>query len=306
LTKQKFIDSGKLEMQIAQALWRGNDYIDFSGGEPTIHPDMPRLVKYCRSINMRCCIITNALCGVKTLDKLIDAGINDFLVSIHGTADTHNNIVGMADARDRQNRFLDRLHERGVSFRFNCVLNKGNEDELGEIVDYMLERRPRIVNFINMNPHGDWAGDMAGTRSVIADLRKIEPLLTSSVARLEAAGIGVNLRYYPMCRIGEAARKCVCNDLHVVFDPYEWDYEIQPKTMFKFRQWSVQTSHNLEHKGDPCKACDLQWICGGVNQAFHRASPDTASAVSAPDVNKTDAMYYRRHNALAFVVGGAA
>ena len=53
----------------------------------------------------------------------------------------------------------------------------------------------------------------------VADLRAVEVMLTPEIERLEAAGVGVNLRYYPMCRMKPELRRTICNDLQVGFDP---------------------------------------------------------------------------------------
>jgi len=216
---------------------------------------------------------------------------------VHGTEKTHNDIVGMSDARERQEKFISLLRNKyNIPFRFNCVLSSYNQDELEDIVSYMIRYSPKIVNFINMNPHGDWGADREGTRKNIADLRNLEPHLNTAIQILESNGIGVNVRYYPMCRIAPDFRRCVCNDLHVTFDPYEWDYEIQPKSIFAFRYWGTTTSNNIERKSEPCKSCDLQWVCGGVNKAFFSACPEAVNAVKEPGIDQMDFMYYRKHN----------
>jgi hypothetical protein len=71
------------------------------------------------------------------------------------------------------------------------------------------------VNFINMNPHHEWRDESLAVQDVIADLRVVEPNLNAAIEYLESEGIGVNVRYYPMCRIAEKYRRTVCNDKHV-------------------------------------------------------------------------------------------
>lgn len=303
LRKQPFHPVDFLERKIDLALSRGNDTIDFTGGEPTLLPELPHLVKYAKILGIKSCVITNGLCGDAVLDRLQEAEVSDFLISIHGTKSTHDDVV-REGAFDQQSAFIDKVKSRGIPFRANCVLNKINQNEIDTIADILIEYRPSIVNFINMNPHGDWSSDIDGTKNVIADLSIVHEALDRAIPKLEKNLIGVNLRYYPMCRISEPFRRCVCNDYHVVFDPYEWDYEILVKDYAHFRQWGVHTSNCMECKGKPCAGCDLQFICGGINNSFLRAAGSKCvNPVTDSGINDTyDFYHYRKHNTMT--IGG--
>ena len=299
LTKQTFKSSNELINDIDNAYNRENDYLDFTGGEPTIYPEICELVEYAlKKYNMKSCIITNALIGENALNKLFNSGVDDFLLSIHGNENQHDQLTGLNGARKKQKRFVDQLTLNGKEFRINCVLSKYSQESFDEIINYILKINPCIVNFINMNPHGDWSRDIKGTKEVVADLRIVENLLNNGIEILESNGIGVNVRYYPMCRIAEKYRRCICNDLHVTFDPYEWDYDIYPKTYIKYRQWGVRTSFNIEHNGLPCNRCELFFICGGINGAFNAATNGNMPVKQQFDGDMTDFYYYRKDNVL--------
>lgn len=286
-----------LKKEVDEAIARGNNYIDFTGGEPSIYPQMQLLIRYCTSKGVKTCIITNAIAGKNTVANILREGIDDWLISVHGTEETHNKIVQLKDARARQIRFIEQIKTAGGTFRFNCTLTRSNQDELIEIATWAASMKPRIFNFINFNPHHEWQNDVEGTKNTIADLRVVETQLNEAIAILEDAGIGVNLRYYPMCRINEVYRKCVCNDLQVMFDPYEWDYGITPKDYKTYYRAGVNISTQNEWKGQPCQSCDLKFMCGGLNSAFHRASGMKAiDAIKDTTVNRDDIYHYRRKN----------
>ncbi|MFW6273001.1 MAG: radical SAM protein, partial [bacterium] len=223
LRQQTFLSKEKIINLIDQAKARGNNYLDWTGGEPTILPFLPELIEYAlKKHRMKSCVISNATVGENTLQKIIDAGVDQFLLSIHGSEKSHNELTGLKDARKRQIRFINQLKENNISYRVNCVLSKHVQNSWDETINYILEIKPSIVNFINMNPHGQWAQDLDGVRKVITDLKIIEHKLNESIELFESEGIGVNVRYYPMCRIKEEYRRTIANDLHVTFDPYEW------------------------------------------------------------------------------------
>jgi len=217
---------------------------------------------------------------------------------LHGFEETHDSLVGMYGARDRQRDAVTYLQNVKKDFRVNCVINSKNQTEIVAFSDFLAkEIRPRIVNFINFNPHGDWARDLSGTRGIVADLFIVKEQLPSSIQILEDARIGVNVRYYPMCRIAEEYRRCVCNDLHVMYDPYEWDNGTE-HTEEAYRKWSCQTSSCIEWKADPCRYCTLINVCGGINKALNCATfGEYPQAVCAGEAY-TDSFHYRKDNGL--------
>jgi len=299
LRKQSFNDVVSMKQNIDSAIRRGNNYIDVTGGEPLVYPDMPELIKYGLTKNVKMCVITSGIGGRVQIQKILDAGINDWLVSIHGMEKTHDYLTALKGAFKRQQEFMKQISFK-MRFRFNFVINKFNQSEIMEVAQYMAKWRPTIVNFINMNLHHGWKHDVAA-RDVIANLISVQTPLSNAIEFLESNEIGVNVRYYPMCRIKEIYRRCICNDLHVVFDPFEWDYDIVPKTFDEFREWGIVETKKVEEKGSPCNECVLQWICGGANKHFHRVSTEVYGEVLVPIKNtairdKNDFYYYRNSN----------
>lgn len=291
----------KIKQEIDKGISRSNTYMDITGGEPTISKHICESVEYALSKGVKACIITNGLVSEKRTNELLDSGLDEFLISRHGLNKTHDFITNCEGAYDRQERFIKQIKNR-ISFRFNCVINHYNEGEIFDIAVELAEHQPSIVNFINMNPHHEWVDKKIETQKVAANLDIVEPLLNRAVQYLENNGIGVNIRYYPMCRIKEEYRRCVCNDLHVVFDPYEWDYNILPKTFEAFRQWGERTSNNIEFKNSPCRECDLLEICGGINKAFYLATQgEYLKPIFNSDIDKNDFYIYRKNNVKTLV-----
>lgn len=297
LSKQGWSNVNNLKIRIDQSYQIGDNYIDFTGGEPTIYPFITELIQYGLEKNMKSCIITNGQINELQIEKILNAGIDDFLVSVHGLNSTHDYLVGKPGAYKQLEKFLAIVSKR-TSFRFNLVLNKYNQDELFEIAEWMSKWNPSIVNFINMNVHYEWKNNLESVFNVIADLKKVEIQLNKVIPFLEGKNIGVNIRYYPMCRIAEEYRRCICNVLHVAFDPYEWDYPRHPKTLIRYTQWGLNLTEDRENKEEPCNQCDLQWICGGVNKWFHKANKEEiCTAIKNSGIeNRNDFYYYRKYN----------
>mgnify|MGYP001589200293 CR=1 FL=1 len=86
ITKDYSTEQVKAMLREAKSL--GLDQVDISGGEPTIRPDLPELIRYARDIGfIKVCIITNGLrmADEKYVAVLVNAGMNEILLSTHGT-----------------------------------------------------------------------------------------------------------------------------------------------------------------------------------------------------------------------------
>jgi MoaA/NifB/PqqE/SkfB family radical SAM enzyme len=299
LRKAKFKDHDEIIKIIGNGIARENTWCDFTGGEPTIHPDICSFVSLLKSQNIGSTIITNGVMPLITIDKLLDAGLNEFLISIHGLEDTHDKLTTHG-ARHAQETFLKLIRGK-IDIRFNFVINQFNQNEIIETVSWMLQWDPKIINFINFNPHHGWKNDLKNAEEIVAGLYIAETQLNASIKLLEENNVGVNLRYYPMCRIAEKNRKYVCNDLQVVFDPYEWDYDLPIKTNECFLQWAVNATKSTEYKMFPCKDCNLQWICGGINKHFLEVVGDqivTPQKINFENYEDRFYFYYYRQHAI--------
>jgi len=135
----------------------GNTAIDIQGGEPTIHPEIFQLVRYCHDIGLYPTLITNGLVlgrpGV--MEKYRDAGIRDFLVSLHGIGPIHDEVVGHAGAYGKIVAAIERMREVGVPFRFNCTMSKPVVAVIPEIARKAIEYGAYAVNYIAFNPFGE-------------------------------------------------------------------------------------------------------------------------------------------------------
>lgn len=295
----------KLKQDIFKAQQRGNNYIDATGGEPTLYPHITELITHAASLNMKFCIITNGITGEKQIQRILEAGIDDWLVSVHHEA---MKLKGGKEfnVRERQERFFKQVQSYSKEdrpYRFNCCMSRKNQNYLVPTAMWAGKWKPRIFNFINMNPHNDWQKDVEGTKTVIGDLDILEKQLCEAISILLEYGCGVNVRYYPMCRIPEVYRKHVCNDRQVLFDPYEWDYNITPKSFQTYLKAADNMSRSVEWNGQPCLKCDLKFICGGINSAFFRADGrnNIVQAVKIEGVPRDDFYHYRIRNELCLI-----
>jgi MoaA/NifB/PqqE/SkfB family radical SAM enzyme len=228
----------KLDTLIAHAnLFRhhyGLGYCDISGGEATIYgpkskdgrrPDLETLLRHCRRIGLLPTIITHGQNNTEALVKGIEeAGLEDWLISMHGLAGGHDQTVvnhsGKGDGG--WHRLVAGLKHITRPVRFNTTVQDFNVQELPALAQWLVDNRPATVwNMIQFNPFYAWAG-----KEVIefqGKMSEIAPSIGEAVRIAEAAGWEVNVRYFPFCVAAEHgfARNCV-NFYQTQYDPWEW------------------------------------------------------------------------------------
>ena len=113
---------------------RNLDAVSLLGGEPTLHPDIVRIVRYVKQKGLNCLLLTNGVRfvrdgDVELLDALVAAGVDRFLVHIdQGQKHVHGDI-------DRaRHAMFDMLDARHVFYGLSLTLYPGEEDTLPGIM----------------------------------------------------------------------------------------------------------------------------------------------------------------------------
>ena len=219
------IDKAKAICRTLREFYR-NTSIDIQGGEPTIYGDILELIRYCREIGLYPTLITNGLVlgrpGV--LEKYQEAGIRDFLVSLHGIGEVHDEVVGHAGAYGKILPAIERMRELDIPFRFNCTMSKPVVPVIPQIARKAVEYGAYAVNYIAFNPFGDQDQGIR-TRENVPRYGNIKRQLPEALDLLEEAGIEANVRYLPLCMAEPRHRKNFYNYQQLPFDTHEWDYE---------------------------------------------------------------------------------
>lgn len=204
----------------------GNTSVDIQGGEPTIYPDILELIRYCKEIGLHPTLITNGL-ALADIDKLRgfqEAGVRDFLVSLHGIGDIHDEVVCRKGAYVKITKAIENMVELGIPFRLNCTMSKPVVPLLPEIARKAIKYGANAVNFIAFNPFEDQETGIR-THENVARYSDIKPKLTEAMDLLEEADIECNVRYVPLCISEERHRKNFYNFQQLSYDHHEWDYQ---------------------------------------------------------------------------------
>jgi MoaA/NifB/PqqE/SkfB family radical SAM enzyme len=198
------------------------EYVDITGGEPTIHPQIIEIIKSSLEYGIKPTVITNAQ-KTKTISKLIDNGLEDILVSIQGLGSKHDEAVNKKGAFNKVMETLLILKDRGFGFRTNTVLTNYSCPDIEAMAELFIELSPRIVNLISFNPYeGSLWKDRNNNEFQLSYTLQAKAT-RKAIDILSYAGIWVNVRYIPFCFM-KGCEKHVCNFLQLQYDPYEWEY----------------------------------------------------------------------------------
>ncbi len=290
------------ELQAARA--RGCTSVDFTGGEPTLHPELPRIITCAEALGLHTCVITAGLARGK-VQSAVAAGCREWLVSMHGFEAGHDAIVQVPGAWRSVNEAVEHLNAEGCFVRVNCTLTRLNAADLPRLARHYVESvRARVVNFINFNPHGRWsdAEDEAIARrlgEVQVGVSEVAPPLREALEYLDAQNTWANVRYFPFCAL-RGLESHVCNNPQVMFDPYEWDYGVAPKTTAAYLAQGRRFQEVIGSNEGPCASCGVRDVCGGVNAAYARQRG--FGELTAYDEESDDPYYFREDLEVDIVV----
>lgn len=274
----------------------GNEYVDFMGGEPTLHPRVLDIIAYAVRIGLRPTIITHGmrLADPQCARAFADAGLHDVLISIHGIGETVRSIHGRGrDNFARQRAALDNLRALGVPVRFNVTMIRDNLTELVGIAELAGETGARVVNFLTFNPYFEWSAQPQIPFQ--ARHSEIAPYLAAAIDRCTRLGVEANVRYMPPCQL-RGREVHVYTGYQLPYDPHEWDYNSWYDAGHQGgpgADWYLEASarqrqrHHYVHV-PACGGCALRAVCDGFHEQYvarwggDEARPYPGEAITDP------------------------
>jgi len=199
--------------------------LSFTGGEPTLHPDLPGLISYGSGLGLRINLITNGIRASRReyARTLVEAGLASAQVSLE-SADpgVHDGIVGRIGAHALTVAGVRNFQRLGIHVHTNttlCAANLDNTDDLIRFIARDLKQKTMSMNMVIRT----------GTA---LDRTRVGVTYTEVAARLPglletAESEGVRLVWYspiPYCIFnpvlhGLGAKSCACVDGILSIDP---------------------------------------------------------------------------------------
>jgi pyruvate-formate lyase-activating enzyme len=205
---------------------------DFTGGEPTVHPDIVDIIRHATGIGLATRIITLSQYLLRPmrkssrnlLDDLLAAGLTNFLLSVHAVdEELFKNITG--GSWEKVQAVMRALDEKDFHYCSNTTVYEKNYKQLPAIAKEIIKHNIYVHNFICYNAYYSW-GKEGRAGPVQARYKDIYPYMREAVEILDSAGVGVNIRYAPQCSMA-GLEKHLVGVSTVRLDPQEWGNMIE-------------------------------------------------------------------------------
>lgn len=194
---------------------RGRATIDFIGGEPTLHPDLARLIRYARRQFDEVSICTNGVLLHKRpelLDQLVKAGLTMIRYSFHShETDTAN---ALADVRGLDQAYVANakrlLARTDVHTHFYRILLRDTVDALPQYMRFLSEnnRTGRPIDLSLGMP--SMRGRLFDNPHLVPDLHRARAAAREAIALAAELGIELFLHHTPACLVPEAIDRASC------------------------------------------------------------------------------------------------
>ena len=238
------------------------EWVDISGGEPTIYKHLKEVLEFCDTIGLKKTVITNGICITKELDDMVD----EWMISIHGTREVHNKCVGKS---------VFSVVEKNIKmikkpFRINLVVTKHNYKNFPEHAIYLgrLKHKPTRVHYIMFNPFHEFS--LEADIDFMVSPAEVGSYLKESIKLLEDRGIDSVVRYLPFC-FAKGFEDKVCGMSQIAFDWGEWDWSqqlntnVQLKSDNQYYLMGRNTAINNSTIMKECRGCAAEFICDGMS-----------------------------------------
>jgi uncharacterized radical SAM superfamily Fe-S cluster-containing enzyme len=140
----------------AQVKPRRQMSVQFSGGEPTMHPYFLDAVRYARKVGYNSVqAATNGIEFAKSKDfarKAFEAGMRYAYLQFDGIGNDANSHRHVGNLFDVKLRAIENMHEAGIEIVLvTTIVNNVNNDQVGPIVKFAMEN-PGKIAFVSFQP----------------------------------------------------------------------------------------------------------------------------------------------------------
>ena len=200
--------------------WSG---IIMTGSEITLRRDLPDLARRARAAGFAHVRIQTHgmhLARPGYVDKLIDAGVDEYFVSVAGSdAASHDGITAVRGSFDKMMIGLEKLSAvPGTAIITNTVVTELSYRLLPGVVDALSG----IGALTQMEFWHYFPMSRSDDKQLLADYRQIVPYLRDACRRADALGVAVEIKNVPQCLLGEDAHRLENGQAELLIDPAFW------------------------------------------------------------------------------------
>jgi len=193
-----------------------------SGAEVTMNKDLLKFVSFAKDYFKNIRIQTNGrkLSELEYCKKLINAGVNEFYVSIYGSnSRIHDSITGMKGSFKETHNALFNLNKLGVRIITNTVVTKYNYKQLPKIVELISQfNNIKEIEFWNY-----WPMAKEDCHDIIPPIKKVIAKLSQACGIANKSYIFVCLKYFPECLLKKYSKYIDNHQPDTIIDESYWE-----------------------------------------------------------------------------------
>jgi len=234
----------------------GCEWVVFTGGEPTVHPNLVECIQYARHIGYKEIQIQSngrSFADMEYVKKLLTAGVTEFSPSIHGfRAETHDILVGSPWAWKQVIEWIRNLRKLNQLIIINSVITEQNFREIPALASLLVKLGVNQYQFAFVHILGSAEKNKA---TVVPKKTEIMPYIKKALDIGKSAGIVCMTEAIPFC----------------LMQWYEWaiaEHYFMPETTIIDGEW--RTGSYAEYrwnegkaKWEECKRCVRNQVCEG-------------------------------------------
>ena len=265
--------------QVLDNLWKiGVPHVTFTGGEPTIRPDLPELVAYAEDLGIITGLISNGrkLKNKKLVDNLVSAGIDHFQITLEShDPSIHDSMCGERGSWKETIDGIKNIVPTPVYIMTNTTLTPFNVTDIEKTVEFLhsLGIEKFAANSI-IKSGGGKNEEMALT------IEELDDVITKIMNKADE--LGMQFIWYSPTRYcdfnpiekGLGMKQCSAAHIAMAIEP---DGEVIPCQSYfeplgnilttRWRKiWNHKTSkklRNMKYLQEECRDCPERELCGG-------------------------------------------
>lgn len=209
-----------LEFNATQRHWSG---LILTGSEITLRADLPLLARRAREKgfdHVRIQTHGMRLANETYCRELVEAGVDEYFVSVTAAdGETHDAITQVRGSFDKTIRGLENLDAfPEVTTLTNTVVTARNYRQLPAVVERLahLQRLAQVEFWVYLPMHE------RDDKDLIASHLDVRPFLCEAIRAARARGLGVAVKNYPHCLLGDEADALDNSQPRLFIDPAFW------------------------------------------------------------------------------------